>query len=322
MPPKKLLAEIRKKSNKTFLVCAHINLEGDALGSELAVYWLLKALGKKVILLNEDNVPREYAFLPGAEFIRHRAEALDYDIAILVDCSDTSRIGNIQKLLRKDRLIINIDHHISNSRFGDVNWIEAGSSSACEMIFYLFKALGVKIKKREAICLYAGIMTDTGSFKYKTTSWRTHYIASELLKTGLDVYRIYRYINESLKVGTVEALGKIIRTLSVSDDGRVAWLVVNNSLIRNEPDLAEATDSIIYFARSIAGVEVAMLFKEIRANKETRVNFRSTGKADVNRIAKVFGGGGHRMASGATIRGNFKESVEKAVMVARKEVAG
>ncbi|HAJ56941.1 MAG TPA: hypothetical protein DCL35_04140 [Candidatus Omnitrophica bacterium] len=321
MPPKKLLAELRKKSNKTFLISAHIHLEGDALGSELALAGLLKALGKKAIIINEDKAPDEYLFLPGIGSIRHDISGLDYDAAILVDCSDVSRIGKMHKALRKDRPLINIDHHISNTGFGDINWIQPDASCACEMVYYLFKALGVAIKKQDAVCIYTGILSDTGSFKYKTTSRHTHLIAADLLKHGIDVYDINRRIYESMSVATVRALGKIIGTLEVSSDGKIAWLLIKNSLIRKNPALAEETDNIIHFARAIAGVEVALLFKETKRNGDVRINLRSTGSADVNELAQVFGGGGHRMASGATVRGALGDVVKKVVDEAVKRVS-
>ncbi len=321
MVPKKLLAELRKKQNKTFLVSAHVHLEGDALGSELAVASLLRSLGKRVIIANEDDAPSEYSFLPGLGAIRHEAVVLDYDAAVLVDCSDVSRIGRAQKCLRPGATLINIDHHISNTRFGDINWVEPAASCACEMVYELYRALNVKIKKDDALCLYTGIVSDTGSFKYKATSWRTHEIASDLLKHGLDVYGIQRRIYESMTPETIKGLGKIIATLNISSDGKVAWLCVRNRLIRRDPSLAEQTDGVIHFARAIAGVEVAILFKETLSNREMRVNFRSTGQADVNKLAQRFGGGGHKMASGATLKGPFKAMVEKVVSEAQRIVS-
>jgi phosphoesterase RecJ-like protein len=318
MLPRKLLAELRRKRNKTFLISAHIHLEGDALGSELALASLLRSLGKKVMVLNEDRVPQEYRFLPGSGSVRPARGPLDYDVAVLVDCSDVSRIGNVRKVLRSDRKLLNIDHHISNEKFADINWVEPRASSASEMVYELFGALGVRMKKADALCLYVGIMTDTGSFKYKSTSARTHRIAGELCQHGLDVYGIYRRIYESMSPLTVKSLAKIIGTLDFSKDKKVAWLKVSHALLCKDPKLAEQTDDIIHFARAISGVEVAILFKEIRPGRETRVNLRSTGKVNANAIAQIFGGGGHRMASGVTIKGVFADVVRRVV----KEAVG
>lgn len=321
MMPKKLLAELKKRRNKVFLVSAHINLEGDALGAELAVASLLRALGKKAVIFNEDLPPAEYAFLPGLSAIRHLPAQFSYDAAVIVDCSDLSRTGKVSKMIQKNKPIVNIDHHISNSGFGSVNWVEPHASCACEMVYALFKALKVKIKKADAVCLYTGILADTGSFQYAATSSVTHKIAGELLKRNLDVYQIHRFIYESMSFATVKALGKIIGTLQTDKTGKIAWLVMKRSLIRREPTLADQTDAVIHFARAIKGVEVALLFKETRRNSEVRVNLRSTGKVDVNALAGVFGGGGHKMASGATLHAPLKEAVDRVVAEAQKRIS-
>ena len=321
MIPRKLLNEIRRKRNKIFLVASHIHLEGDALGSELALANLLKRLGKKVVVLNEDAPALEYRFLPGIDSISSVSGSLNYDVAVLVDCSDISRIGKISKGIRKDKLLINIDHHISNTNFGDINWVKPHASCASEMVYELFKALKVKIKTEDALLLYTGILADTGSFKYSTTSSWTHLVTSELLKHSLDVYGIYRRLYESMPFETVKAFGKIISTLKTNASGKVAWLEIRNHLIRKNPTLAEQTDEIIHFARSIKGVEVALLFKEIRPNREIRVNMRSRDRVDVNKLAKIFGGGGHVMASGCTLRGRFQDVVAKVVAEAEKRAA-
>ena len=320
MLPKSLLSAIKNPKNKVFVVAAHVHLEGDALGSELAMAALLKTFGKKVIIVNEDLPPAEYSFLPDIQTIRHDNAPLDYDVAVLVDCSDISRIGKTAKIIQKNRLLINIDHHISNTWFGDINWVKPKASSASEMIYELFKALDVKMNKKDALFLYTGILADTGSFKYSTTSAFTHKVACDLLEYGLDVYGIYSQLHESKDFSTMKALGKIFQTLQRDKSGRVAWLEVRSSLIKKSPELAEQTDDIIHFARSVKGVEVALLFKEVRPRHEVRINFRSRGKVDVNKLAGFFGGGGHKMASGATVRGNFKKVVAKVVSQAQKRV--
>lgn len=321
MPPKELLSEIRKRKNKVFLVSAHIHLEGDALGSELAIASLLRKLGKKVVILNDDIPPLEYDFMPGIKLISQERKDLSYDAAILVDCSDISRIGKISRVIKKDRLLINIDHHISNTKFGDINWVKPQASCACELVYELFKALKIKINKDEALLLYTGILVDTGSFKYSTTSSWTHVIASDLIKQGLDVYGVYRRLHESMSFHTIKSLAAILATLQTDKTGKVSWLVIKNSLLINDPVLAEATDNVISFARSIKGVEVALLFKEIRKLREVRVNLRSTGKVDVNKIAQVFGGGGHKMASGCTLKGSLKDAVKQVTWQAQKRVS-
>lgn len=320
MISRKVLSEIRKKENKVFLLSAHIHLEGDALGSELALASLLKRLKKKVIVYNEDSPPSEYSFLPYVNSIHCDDPHLDYDVAVFLDCSEISRVGKVHKVLNPKKLLMNIDHHVSNSRFGDVNWVEGSASSACEMVYDLFEGLGVKPNKEESVLLYTGIMTDTGGFKFANTTSKTHQVAAKLLENRLDIYQIHRHIYESMSFETVKFYGKIIQTLKLDKTGKVAWLEIPYSLISKSETLAQQTDSIIHFARCISGVEVALLFKEIHRGKEVRINFRSTGKADVNKIAACFGGGGHKMASGATTKGKLKDVVEKVVAESVKRI--
>lgn len=320
MVPRKLLNALREKKYKTFLICAHVHLEGDALGSQLSLASLLRRMGKKVVCRDEDAPPPEYHFLPGIDSISSSCEPLDYDAAILVDCSDVSRIGKIQKILDKKKPIFNIDHHVSNTRFGDVNWVDGHVSSASEMIFELFCALKMKPTRDEAMLIYTGILVDTGSFKYTTTTARTHEVAACLLRRGLDVYGIYRLIHEGLPPGLIRVFGKIISTLQVSRSGKIASLSVKYAWIKKEPLLAEQTDAIIAFARSLKDVEVALLFKEIKPRQEIRVNLRSLGVIDVNECARLFGGGGHRMASGCTLKGNLKDAVERLTQALEEKI--
>lgn len=318
MVPQKLIAQLRKKEHKTFLVTSHIHLEGDALGSELAMASLLRRLGKKVKVVNDDVAPPEYSFLPGLNSIRRLNGPIDYDAAVFVDCSDVSRAGKVSKILDPSKCLINVDHHISNSRFGNVNWVEPEASSASEMVFNIFKAMRLPLSTQEATLLYAGIMTDTGSFKYSSTKSSTHRAAAELLERNLNAYDIYRRVHENMSIDIIRAIGKIIESLRLSASKKVAWLVVPHQLIRRHPGLGELTDSIIHFARSLEGVEIALLFKEVRRAQEVRVNLRSRGKADVNALAGLFGGGGHKMASGCTIKGTLQASVKRLVQAAER----
>ncbi|MDD5019387.1 MAG: bifunctional oligoribonuclease/PAP phosphatase NrnA [Candidatus Omnitrophica bacterium] len=313
MVPKKLVAELKRKDLKVFVVSAHIHLEGDALGAELAVASLLKRMGKTVYCVNDDDVPEEYLFLPGVKTVRRPHALPAYDAAVLVDCSDASRIGKISRFLRRDRPLINIDHHISNARFGTVNWVDSRTSCACEMVYQLFCALGMRLNKAEAVLLYTGILSDTGSFRYASTSAATHQAAAHLLRYGIDVYEIHRRLYENFSYETIRAFGRLASAMQRDKTGKVAWIEVPAALIKSQPVLAEQTDEIIRFARAVKGVEVALLFKEVRRGREVRVNLRSRGRVDVNALAAVFGGGGHKMASGCTLKGARKDVVAKVV---------
>ncbi len=318
MVPKRLLSALRDKRHKVVVVATHVHLEGDALGSALALASLLRRLGKKVYAVTGDRVPAEYTFLPGLKGLRYRAWPKDYDLCVLVDCSDRARIGGLSRRVRRDRPLVNIDHHVGNTRFGHVNWVDPSASSACEMLYELFKAMRVPIRHSEAVQLYAGLMTDTGSFRFTCTTSRTHAAAADLLRRGVDVNAIYRKLHEEWPFGAVALLGEILRTLRRDKSGTVAWLTVSAKMLRRQPTLLSRTDDIIRFARCVTGVEVALLFKEVHPG-EVRVNLRSCRGRDVNRLARRFGGGGHPMASGCTVRGPLKDVVRRVVAAARRK---
>jgi phosphoesterase RecJ-like protein len=297
------------------LVSAHVHLEGDALGAELALARLLRWLGHKAYVVNDDAVPKEYGFLPDLKTIRRGPRLPPYDVAVLVDCSDVSRAGSIAGLLKKDKPVWNIDHHGSNSRFGEVRWIDGKASSASEMIYRLYKALGVPIGRKEAVLLYTGISTDTGSFRYATTSAETHAATADLLRHPVDVYGIHRALRENMPLETVRAIGKVVSEIRCDKTGKVVWLQASASLLKKYPDLIDKTDDLVGWARSVRGAHIAILFKEVRPG-EVRINFRSRSRANVDRLARLFGGGGHPMASGCTVRLSLRETVRRVVAAA------
>ena len=299
------------KSNKNFLITTHVNPEGDALGSELVIYRLLRTLGKHAVIINEDNLPAAYDFLPGINKIKKLKKSLKnikFDCFVALDCSDLKRCGKVSRINLNNRPIINIDHHISNEGFGDINWIEPNASSTSEMLYKLYKRLRIPLDRSTAVSLYVGILTDTGSFHYSNTSALTHKIASELLRLNLDIAKIYKKAYEEIPFSDMKLLSKILPTISRQLHGKIAWLQIRKNLLKNKITSIDLTEHLLSFARSIKDVEVAVLFKENLGQKnEVRVNLRSQGKIDVNKIARFFGGGGHKTASGCTIKGRIED---------------
>ncbi|NQV04002.1 MAG: bifunctional oligoribonuclease/PAP phosphatase NrnA [Candidatus Omnitrophica bacterium] len=303
-----------------FLISAHINPEGDAIGSELAVASLLKRLGKKVIILNENPVPYILRFMKGADdILKDPPRNLDFQAAIILDCPSMSRLGNVLPHVSKDKIVFNIDHHVSNEDFGKYNWVDADTSSTGEMIFELFKALKLKIMYDEAVAMYVAIMTDTGSFRYTNTSSRTHVIASELIEIGVRPYEIYSRIYETTTIQDTNLLAEALQTLKVTDDGKVSWLWVTKEMLKKTKASLEGTENVVNFARAIEGAEIAVLFRETGTENRIKVSFRSKGKVDVNKLAAFFDGGGHATASGCTVFGKM-EDVEKKVIAKAQEI--
>lgn len=334
MSLKKVVACI--KSHKQFLITAHTNLEGDALGAELAFWHLLKAMSKRATIVNADNLPYGYEFLPGINNIKkfnrkffaegesakggkQNLKNLKFDCLVILDCSDLARCGEVSGINLNNKTILNIDHHISNGRFGDINWVQPHGSSTSEMVYKLYKKLDIPFNKNIATLLYTGILADTGSFRYSNTSSLTHKIASELIKYGLDVVKIYKQVYENIPVSDMKLLIKILPALRRDASGKIVWFQIKRNMLKNKRLSFDLSEHILSFGRAIKDMEVCVLFKEnLGVKNEVRVNFRSHGLVDVNKIAQFFGGGGHKTASGATIKGKI-DQVRKKVLAKIRE---
>lgn len=320
MSLKKVIACVRK--NKRFLITAHTNLEGDALGSELAFYCLLKKLGKDAMIINEDDIPPGYNFLPQVKAIKKFKKNLKnirFDCLVVLDCSDLKRTGEVYKINIHNRPILNIDHHISNETFGDINWVKPNASSCAEMIYKLYKKLQIPLDRQTSLFLYTGILSDTGSFRYFNTTRFTHQVAAEFLRHKLNIAQIYHNIYENIPFEEMKLLTKILPNMQREAKGRIVWFQIKQNLLKNKKLSFDLSEHILSFARATKDIEVAVLFKEnLGVKNEVRVNFRSQGKVDVNKIAQFFGGGGHKTASGATVKGKI-DTVRRKVLVKIKK---
>lgn len=302
---------IKDKKNRKFLISSHLNMEGDAIGSMLAMAELLKKAGKKVILLPPEGMPQVYKFLPGAYRVKpkRRIRHIDYDIACLVDCTDIERIGGMKKAVSPTKPILNIDHHVSNSFFGSVNWVDSNVSCSGEQIYHLFKKMKIPLNKNAALYIYIAILTDTGSFRYSNTTADTHKIVAELMRHGIDPTDIYRRIYEGIRKPNLALLASVLSTLDTSKNGAVAWIYVSAGMLKRYGVDIDDTQDFVNFPRSIKGVKIALAFRQIGKNL-VKVSMRSNGGVDVNRLAVQFNGGGHVSASGCTLKGTLKSVVK------------
>jgi phosphoesterase RecJ-like protein len=305
------------KNNKSFLITAHMNLEGDALGSELAMYLILKRLGKKnVVICNNDPTPEIYGFLPSIKVIKHSIKNEKFDVALFLDCSDSSRAGWVKDAMAKAKSIINIDHHISNTYFGDVNWVDPKASSACQMIYKLCEKLGI-MDKKIATCLYTGIFTDTGSFTYANTTPTTHKIIAKLIKYGVNPHHIDEELHSLCSTEDLDFISKVASNLKYDARRKICWAQIKKWHDRGY-DLTEIIFSVM---RLLKDIEVFVLFKQLGRNK-IRVNFRSRNYVDVNKIAQFFGGGGHKRASGTTIEDTMERTCRKVIAFIKRYTNG
>jgi phosphoesterase RecJ-like protein len=266
------------------------------------------------VIINDDSIPVGYEFFPHVDKVKKfslgllAAGKVDFDCFAILDCSNLERCGAVSKFKIRDKPILNIDHHISNENFGSTNWVEPKASSCTEMIYKIYKELKVPLDREAALCLYAGIMTDTGSFRYSNTTSFTHKVVSELLKFNLDIPQIYKQAYENIPFDEMKLLSKVFLGVKREAKGKLIWFQVKQDMLGNKKLSFDLGEQVLTFGRAIKDAEVVVLFKENFSRKhEIRVNFRSHGKVDVNRIAGLFGGGGHKTASGATIKGNIDE---------------
>jgi phosphoesterase RecJ-like protein len=309
-PSKRKIKEILRKiaeearRGQTFLISTHQNPEGDAIGSTLALALALESLGKTVRILTQDPVPEILAFLPGAEKITHRAPPDGrFDIAFSVDCGDRPRLGEEFNKVKGIGKIINIDH-VSNDFFGDLNLVDPGASSAAEIIYDLIRTLPAPFTKEVAENIYTGLLTDTGSFHYSNTSAKTLSVARACLLAGVDPWKVAQKVYDTQPLARLRLLSRVLETLELSEDGRVSSVAVTQQMLREAGATVDMTEDFINFPRSVQGVEVALLFREVTPVKY-RVSMRSRGAVDVARIAGQFKGGGHPAASGCTVEENF-----------------
>ncbi len=307
------------RKHKRFLISSHTNMEGDALGSQLGFYFLVRKLGKQATMVIEESLPYGYEFLPALDKIRHRKNVLkdpDFDCFVTVDCSDLKRTGEVYLLNTKNKPVLNIDHHVSNSNFGQANWVDPQASSASEMVYRLFKKMKVPLDREAALALYAGILTDTGSFRFSNTSSLTHEVNADLLTYGIDVVAVYKNIYGNIPYSDLKLLSRILPTMKTALHEKIVWFEVRKQLLKKQKGIFfDLSETLLTFARTLRGLEVAVLFREnLTPGKEVRVNFRSQGNIDVNKIANFFGGGGHKNASGCTIKGLALDDVRSMVL--------
>src|SRR5215467_239627 len=286
------------EQRRHFLVTSHTRPDGDAVGSTLALAQILRKMGKTAEMVMGDAVPVIYKPLPHAETIVHAARVNGkYDAAIVLECDSVVRT-RLQGL--DDHFLINIDHHATSKAFADVNWIDPSACAVAEMVFRLALAAGVKITADVATCLYTAVLTDTGSFCYSPTNACTFELAKTLVEHGADPARIAQSVYFSSPTSKMRLLGAALSNLH--REGLVTWMVVTRQDMERCGALEEDCEGLVNYALGIAGVEVAIFFREI-ADDRIRVSVRSKGAVNVADIASKFGGGGHECASGFSTPG-------------------
>ena len=306
------IGEIIRKHD-SFIIMSHVRPDGDAIGSQLALGYALMAAGKDVRLINEDGLPETLAFLPGSGTIETPPdEPLNVEVAIALDTATKPRLGDrALHAASKAQLWLNIDHHISNPRYGDVNLIDSTSPATGQIIYELIIALGLPLPDESRDAIYTAVSTDTGSFQYPSTTAKTYEMGADLIRRGLDVGRINSDIYDSHPYRRVELMRALLNTLELSGSGMVAsWELRDQTRI----DLGlrpEDSEGLIDIIRAIRGVRIAVFFEELPDGK-IRISMRSKeARLNVCDIATEFGGGGHALAAGIRMAGPIEAARAK-----------
>lgn len=279
-----------------------MNPDGDAIGSQLALYGALIGLGKQVVIINTSPLPEVYRFLPRAEVINHSNPVSgDFDLVFVLDCADLSRVG---EWAVNSRVTVNVDHHHKGELFGDLNWCREEACSTAELIYELIKGLGIGLDESMATNIYAGILTDTGSFHFDNTTSYSLMLAGRLVEMGVNPRYVAEQLYETLPPSTITLLGHGLKGLELSSEGQMGSLTITRDMLQKSEAKPWETENLINYPKSIKGVRVALLFQQIE-DDYYKVSLRSKGEINVAQIAKEFGGGGHYHAAGCRIRGSL-----------------
>lgn len=312
----------RIKKGKRFMVVSHLSPEGDAVGSLLGLSLALKGAGRDVVPYLEDPVPALYRFLPGADSVVHSLDGMaPVDATFAVDCGQIERLGRGFTAFKGRGTLVNIDHHVSNDNFGDINIISPEAAAAGEMVFDLLLSADIKLTKDVATNLYVAIHTDTGSFRYSSATCEAFKKAGELVRLGADPWDVSRRVYENYPAGRFKLLGMVLSTLDILDNGRVAALSVTLDMLKKVGGDKDLSDGFVNFARAIEGVEVGVLFREC-GQDEYKVSLRSKGDVDVAAVAGGFGGGGHCHAAGFNIKGGYEDVKRRVVLALNSSLGG
>ena len=304
------------REHRNFAVLGHVRPDGDALGSQLALALSLVALGKAVTVWNEDGLLEKYSFLPGGERMsKPPSEPMDFDVAIALDTATQNRLGTAGAAVRSAKVWINIDHHPSNPGYGDLVYIDSAAPATGQILFDLIQSERLPIDGAIAENLFVAISTDTGSFQYPNTTARTFEIGSELVRCGVSVGKVSQLLYENYPRRRTELLRELLGTMRFEGNGKVASFSLSLKVAARLGVKPEDNEGLIDHLRAIQGVVVAVFFEELPEQK-VRVSMRSKSEAaDVCAICEKFGGGGHKLAAGARVRGTLAE-VEEQVLKA------
>jgi len=302
------------KQSKRILLASHIHPDGDAIGALIGLGLALEEIKKNIKLYNESPIPAVYQFLPSLHLINNNvSDFSEFDTAIILDCSDLHRIGDAAPEVSKIPVIINIDHHITNTRFGKFQFIDPSASSTSELIYRLIDAMNIPINKGIAYSIYTGIMADTGSFRFANTTPDAFEISHKMVKLGADPHKVAHHVYETISLNRIKLLNMLFDSIELSHNGKMSIMTLTQNMLQTTGTKLEDVNGLINYAKQIENVKLAVLLYERKrrlgrkSGSDYHVSLRSDGAVNVAAIATSFGGGGHPSAAGFDIQANLPD---------------
>ncbi|MBC2737433.1 MAG: bifunctional oligoribonuclease/PAP phosphatase NrnA [Desulfobacteraceae bacterium] len=300
----------RLTESQAIFLSTHINPDGDAIGSLIALGLGLQQHGKHIYLYNASPIPAVYRFLPGVQLVQQvLPESSAWDTAVVLDCGTLDRIGVAVDFVRGLPQVINIDHHVTNTNFGQYRLVDSTACSSAEIVYRLLKKMAITIDAAIATSIYTGILTDTGSFRFANTNSAAYTICSEMVQAGVDPYTVAQHVYGTYSLGRIKLLNMALDSIEISANGKLSLMTLTQDMFRETDTNPEDVDGMINYAKRIEDVKVAALIMENEngaVQKRYHVSLRSDGTVDVAEIAASFGGGGHFSAAGFGVESSLK----------------
>lgn len=294
--------------SESILLLTHEKPDGDATGSVMAIYQMLISINKTVDIVMPD-IPNAYKYLDSIDKIVDKSDK-NYDLAIVVDCANKERIGQTNNEFDRCKKSISIDHHISNTGFCDINYVEGDTAACCQVIYYLFKNNDIKITNEIGEALFTGLLTDTTGFRNNNVDKNSFLMAADLMDLDINLYKLYYDILSKKTMAQYLLMKMVVDRIELYHDGKIAFSYISHEDMENVGAKPGDYEGLVDLGRNIDGVEVSIFMRE---DDGYRISFRSNGKINVNEIASKFGGGGHKMAAGLRVNTDFKETKDKLI---------
>ena len=306
------------KEKQRFLITSHKDPDGDSIGSQLGLYLALAAKGKEVAIVNQGGMPGKYDFLDKEGLIRFTPDPPPFipDVVIILECPQRDRIGFVESLIPQSAIILNIDHHLGNENYGDIKFIDPKACAVAELLFFILLKGEYPITPPIAEKLYTAIMTDTGNFRFASTSEQGMKVAAELIGAGANPKMIFDNVYGKAAAATIKLLGKTLDTLRLTPNGNIGFMAVTQENINRAGARIEDSEGFVDYSIAVIGVKMGLLFKEMNPD-EIKISVRSQNGIDAAGFARLFDGGGHINAAGFTVRKRLDDAIR--MVLARAE---